>query len=93
MSDEERRLREVERQKHVLEEKLKNISKVIIRMLVILKYLFRIGAIVGLYFWLGKYAALSLFGFICLIATLQLGIDKVQKTLHPGCELSEWDLD
>lgn len=75
-----------------LEDKLRTLTKILIRLLVSIKYLFRLGAVVGTYYWLGRTYALALLGFICLIALIQAGIDKIQKTLHPGYEISEWHI-
>jgi hypothetical protein len=85
--------REIEKENKTLKDKLRNLTQIIIRLLVSIKYLFRLGAIAGTYFWLGKYPAAALCGFICLVATMQLAIDKVQRVLHPGWEVSEWDLE
>lgn len=92
MKFEAEKARELKQENSNLKDRLQKITKIVIRLLVSLKYLFRLGAIVGTYFWLGKYQAAALFGFICLVALLQLAIDKVQRVLHPGWDVSEWDL-
>jgi hypothetical protein len=79
------------REAQALRNKLRHLAKIVIRLFVSIKYLFRLGAIIGTYFWLGRDQAAALAGFICLIALIQAGIDGVQKTLHEGRSMSEWN--
>jgi len=90
-AENEKKMDQYYREAQNLRDKLRSLSKTIIRLLVSVKYLFRLGAIIGAYFWLGRNQAAALTGFICLIALIQAGIDSVQKTLHEGRSMSEWD--
>lgn len=78
---------------HALKIQLNHLFKIFIRTLVVLKYLLRISAVVATYFWLGKIPSIALAAFILVIASLQSGIDKVQKTVHPDWHSSEWDCE
>lgn len=65
---------------------------VIVRGMVVLKYLARAGAIVATWFLLGHFEAYLLAGFVLFIGLLQLVIDKTRQVVHPDLHLSEWDV-
>ena len=65
---------------------------VIVRGMVVLKNLTRIGAVGATWFWIGHKEAYLLAGFIAVIATWQLVIDKTRKIVNPTLKLSEWNI-
>lgn len=93
------KLSKVEEEKHELfkkaqrfEERVKALFNVLIRFMVSLKYIMRGAALVGCYFWLGRDQTIALFVFIVVVASIQIGIDKVQRVMHPEWNISEWRL-
>jgi len=80
--------KESESYKHIIE----NLYRVIVRALVLFKYLIRLLAVLAAYRWLGHNEAYMLAGFIAVTALIQLGIDKTRKAVNPKLKLSEWDV-
>lgn len=66
---------------------------VIVRALVIFKQLIRLGAVGGVYMWVGKREAIVVAFFLLLQGLMQLAIDKTRQVVHPELKLSEWDVD
>jgi hypothetical protein len=71
---------------------IENLYRVIVRALVLFKYLIRLLAVLAAYRWLGHNEAYMLAGFIAVTALIQLGIDKTRKAVNPKLKLSEWDV-
>lgn len=82
-----------EKEVRSLKDIVKNLYAVVVRTLVVLKYLVRAGAVVGAFFWLGKPVAIALAGFIAVTACVQWGVDKARQAVNPDLKLSEWDID
>ncbi len=79
---------EVAKQQNIVRE----LYTIIVRALVVLKQLTRVGAVAATYIWLGPKLAYFLAGFIAVIAVWQLTIDKARKIVHPDLKLSEWNV-
>jgi hypothetical protein len=90
LSQVEEEKRELFRKAQRFEERVKALFKVLIRFLVVLKYIMRAAALAGCYFWLGRNQTIGLAGFIIVVASVQIAIDKVQRVMHPEWEISEW---
>lgn len=65
---------------------------VIVRSMVVLKQIIRLGAVVGTYFLFGPVYAYWLAGFIAVVGVFQLAIDKTRRIVYPELKLSEWDV-
>lgn len=65
---------------------------VIVRGMVVLKNLTRLGAVGASWFWVGHKEAYLLAGFIAVIATWQLVIDRTRQIVNPTLKLSEWNI-
>lgn len=72
--------------------KVRHLYSIIVRGMVVLKNLIRLGSVVAAYMWLGKNQAFFLAGFILVVGTFQLVIDKTRKVVNPDLKLSEWDV-
>lgn len=90
LSKVEEEKRELFKKAQRFEERVKALFKVLIRFLVVLKYVMRAAALAGCYFWLGRNQTIGLAGFIVVVASVQIAIDKVQRVMHPEWEISEW---
>lgn len=73
------------------ERKARTMLVATVRSLMILKYLIRIGSLVGVYFWLGWGPCLALGGFIVVGMSIQTGIDAAKCSLYPEAVRGEWD--
>lgn len=71
---------------------VQQLYSIIVRCMVVLKYLIRAAAVVTTWRLLGQNLALMLLGFILVVGLLQLGIDKTRKVVNPGIKLSEWNI-
>jgi hypothetical protein len=84
--------RELEGKISEQKEIIRQLYGVIVRGLVVLKYLIRAGSVGAAYFWLGHKEAYMLAGFIAVTGLVQLVIDKTRQTVNPKIKLSEWDI-
>jgi hypothetical protein len=88
----EMELEAVQRQVREQQGIVRQLYSVIVRGMVVLKYLIRAGACVAAWYLLGHYEAYLLVGFILITGAFQLVIDKTRKVVHPELKLSEWDV-
>lgn len=89
----EGKLNQTERSLRETKDMVQKLYGVIVRALVLLKYLLRIGAVGAIYMLLGRQDALILGFFFLVQGMLQLAIDKTRQVVHPDLKLSEWDID
>lgn len=85
-------IRDLESKLNHYKEILKRICTVVIRGLVLMKFVIRAGSVGAVYFFLSPMLAYYLAGFIVVLALIQLIIDKVRKAINPSLHLSEWDV-
>ena len=85
-------LENVERENEKLKDKVTHLYSICVRTLVSIKYLSRVVAVIGAYYWLGKINAIALCSFLVFIALIQLGIDKLRQEIHPQLDISEWEI-
>lgn len=77
---------------HKQKEIVQRLYATIVRGMVVIKYIIRIGACVATWFYVGHMETYYLAGFIVLTSLFQLVIDKTRKIVHPELKLSEWNL-
>lgn len=90
---------EKEDSKEVLERQLaeqqlmvRRLYGIIVRSMVVLKYVVRAFSLVACWLWIGKKETYYLAGFIVLVGVFQLAIDKARQTINPKVRLSEWNI-
>jgi len=71
---------------------INKLYQVIIRTLVVLKFLVRAGTVAYAYFFISTFVALFVAGFILVMMVLQLAVDRTRKVIHPDLKLSEWNI-
>jgi hypothetical protein len=84
---------ELETNNRELKEIVRNLYTVIVRTLVIGKYLIRLLSVLAAYHFLGQDMAVMLGVFILVTAFVQWGIDKTRQAVNPKVKMSEWDVD
>ena len=89
----ESNLKILEEENRKLQNFVKKMYLVGIRILFSIKFLLRVGALCGCYFWKGPEATFALAGIIILIILAQSGINKLKTTIKPNLhsEFDEWD--
>jgi hypothetical protein len=83
---------ETEREINNLKRIIQKFYRFVIRTMVVLKNLIRVGSVGAVWFWIGSREAYALAGFVVVLAIIQLIIDRVREIANPKLELSEWDL-